>query len=163
MTETVRKRCARCGAVERAKPRERRCKAKRFGKGSYCCWGDLVAVRRKPVVPLDQKLGVGQVLTAAQFAERAAAHHGAAYRMRMAMGRIKAEHRLHDAEAAAKLAARALAAAQRRVGKWGKARDRYAAREAYTDAQVAEVRGRTAKAHQVQAVRRRLAKAAKLA
>lgn len=47
------KRCEKCGRVAAAKPRERRCKHRRFGAGSYCCWGRLVpvAARRKAGPP----------------------------------------------------------------------------------------------------------------
>lgn len=51
MTKRVRKRCARCGHVGRYRPRERCCKAPRFGSGSYACWGDLMAVRLERVAP----------------------------------------------------------------------------------------------------------------
>lgn len=47
MTDRVRKVCTRCGSVGRYRPRERRCKVQRYGKGSYCCWGALAPVEKK--------------------------------------------------------------------------------------------------------------------
>src|SRR4051812_3550987 len=43
----VRKVCQRCGAVADVKPRVVRCRVRRFGPSSYCCWGRLV--RQAPV------------------------------------------------------------------------------------------------------------------
>ena len=40
------KQCQRCGWSGPVRPRERRCKQRRFGQGSYACWGQLLTVRR---------------------------------------------------------------------------------------------------------------------
>lgn len=44
---TVRKVCARCGEKGWYRERETKCKRRRFGRGSYCCWGELTRVRRR--------------------------------------------------------------------------------------------------------------------
>jgi hypothetical protein len=43
----VKKRCDRCGHVSLVKVRDRRCRQRRFGRGSYACWGLLSLVKRK--------------------------------------------------------------------------------------------------------------------
>lgn len=40
-TKLVQKRCAKCGWVGAARPNVRKCRQRRFGKGSWACWGDL--------------------------------------------------------------------------------------------------------------------------
>ncbi len=44
--KVVLKRCAKCGGTSMVTARERRCKRRTFGVGSYCCWGQLAVVHR---------------------------------------------------------------------------------------------------------------------
>lgn len=44
----IEKRCSKCGVKKMYRSRERRCKQRAFGVGSYCCWGDLVVVEKPP-------------------------------------------------------------------------------------------------------------------
>lgn len=48
---TVKKRCERCGWTGAVPVRRRRCYERRFGRGSYACWGKLA----RPVVVKKQK------------------------------------------------------------------------------------------------------------
>lgn len=41
---TVKKRCTKCGVVGDYSPGQRRCRHRRFGPRSYCCWGHLERV-----------------------------------------------------------------------------------------------------------------------
>ncbi len=45
MTKRLKKRCTRCSVVRDLPARQRNCHARRFGPGSYCCWGSLVTIR----------------------------------------------------------------------------------------------------------------------
>lgn len=41
MSVLIRKRCTRCQTVAHVPARQRKCHVRRFGPGSFCCWGDL--------------------------------------------------------------------------------------------------------------------------
>lgn len=45
MAKMLKKRCERCGNVKDVRARQRKCHERRFGPGSYCCWGRLVVVK----------------------------------------------------------------------------------------------------------------------
>ena len=50
-----RMRCEACGSVRRTNPRHKRCRLRRFGQGSYACWGRLVPATRKAVTVVMMK------------------------------------------------------------------------------------------------------------
>jgi hypothetical protein len=44
MRNRLRKRCERCGIEATVPARQRKCHERKFGRGSYCCWGRLTVV-----------------------------------------------------------------------------------------------------------------------
>lgn len=72
----IKKRCNRCGRVADIKARQRRCYERRFGKGSYACWGNLEVVRkprrpRKDDIQIPAGKGIGWVLSEEADRQRA--------------------------------------------------------------------------------------------
>lgn len=47
----IRKRCATCGYIGMVKATQRHCYRRKFGKGSFSCWGDLSAVAAEVRTP----------------------------------------------------------------------------------------------------------------
>lgn len=129
----ARKRCAKCGAVGYYRNGTRRCRMRKFGAGSYCCWGELTPLR-KPKAPKVVHAGD-------RFRERATRQAKAA---RKSLAKWQRKARL----------------AEKLVHKW-ELRVAAAERKAQlTDDQVEQIADRMRHAATVQQVRRRIAKAA---
>lgn len=147
--DRVRKRCARCGAVAVVQSRQTRCYVRKFGKGSYCCWGELSRVERKRRVVVSVRQAVQAMAVRVDTEEQLRAQRGATHRK-------QAARKLAAAQAGrAKLATRVkrLQTALRKRQLQVKRLERLAG---LTDAEVQAVRERAQHACHVQKVRRRL-------
>ena len=125
----VRKRCALCGQTGYYHQGTRQCRMRKFGAGSYCCWGDLTPVRkpRPKAVP-----HAGD-----RFRQRAAKQFTVAQKtLRRWQSRLKRDQKL--------------------VHKWELRLAQWERKASYTDEQVEALRQRAAHAGHVQKVRRRL-------
>lgn len=129
----VRKRCEKCAAVGYYKPGARRCRYRRFGVGSYCCWGTLSSVAKRG--PSTEE-SAGE-----RFRKRAAREAQTARRNW-------------------KVWSRRVVRAEKILRKW-RLRLKHAEQKAlYSDAQVDQIVTRAKHAASVRALRHRIAKAA---
>ena len=133
---TVKKRCAKCGQVGYYTKGQRHCLRRKFGVGSYCCWGDLAPVRKpSPPAPTSES----------QRVERFRAMTG---------------KQLAKAQQTLKVKRRRLATAERLVAKWEARVNRLTREAALTDEEIDARRQRAQKAAQESArmgrIRRRL-------
>lgn len=96
-TRTVKKTCDKCGEAGYYRPRDRRCKRRAFGVGSYACWGNLTPVvrARKATEPAS-----GDAIRAALDAARLVPEESAA-----AAEKVRADARVKLEQAQAKVAA----------------------------------------------------------
>lgn len=108
----VLKKCEKCGAAARYRPRERRCKAVTGGgfRHRYYCWGKLVPVRRPTAAPSSEPVAVRP--------QDVAAKRLAVAQRRIAEWTRKAAH------------------ATRMLAKWQRASAQAAKRASMTDAEV---------------------------
>jgi hypothetical protein len=128
MTTRVKKRCRKCGAVAVVPTGRRRCYQRKFGKGSYACWGELTRVTRpaKPLITVPPGMGLGWVL--GEEADRAMS---AAYR-------AKAERQLKLARQKVTEVTRKIARATTSLRMWERRAAYYAQRASLTDAELAQ-------------------------
>lgn len=126
---SVRKRCTKCGSVGYYRQGTRRCRMRKFGAGSYCCYDVLVTVRkpRPKAVPHAgdrfRHRAVRQVRLARQT-------------LRRWQSRLKRDQKL--------------------VHKWELRMAQWERKAQYTDDQVAALQARARHAGHIQKVRRRL-------
>jgi len=130
---SVRKRCGKCGSVGYYRTGTRRCRMRKFGAGSYCCWGDLVPLR--------------------QPRKKATVSHGDRFRKRAVRELTSARKTLRTWERRQRRAEKLVHKWTLRVAQWEK-------KAQFTDDQVETLRERAAHAAHIQKVRRRLLKAA---
>ena len=133
---TVRTRCGKCGKVGYYRKGHRRCRMRKFGVHSYCCWGDLVPLRQPR-----KKTTVSPV------------SHGDQFRKRAGRQLTSARKTLRTWERRQRRAEKLVHKWTLRVAQWEKKAE-------FTDEQVETLRGRAAHAAHIQKVRRRLLKAA---
>jgi hypothetical protein len=128
----VRKRCAQCGWTGKVSERQLHCHARRFGKGSFACWGQLVTVvraRRNPdAVPTPAGVGVGW-----QLGEEAEAQ-------RMEQYRTKAKAELEKARKRLNAAIEDVSSATERLLRWRTQVARLEKKSMMTDAEIAAER-----------------------
>lgn len=129
----VRKRCAKCGSVGYYRKGTRRCRMRKFGAGSYRCWGNLVLLR--------------------QPRKKAAVSPADRFRKRAGRQLTSARKTLRTWERRQRRAEKLVHKWTLRVAQWEK-------KAQFTDDQVETLRERAAHAAHIQKVRRRLLKAA---
>ena len=158
----INKRCKKCGTVSLATARERKCKVRRFGAGSYCCWGALTPVvkpARPLLVPLDGR-GLGAVLTE-EYQAQVVAERGRLFRETARKAAERATEKAETFVERARVAARTARRHEKTAAKWFKRASVAQRRMQASDADVAALMARTAKATQVNTVRHRIRRAAK--
>jgi hypothetical protein len=129
-----RRMCVKCGWKGSVAPRQKHCYQRRFGKGSYACWGTLVDLPRKqrnPVaVPTPEGLGVGW-----QLGEEAEAQ-------RMEQFREQARKELARARKHLDAAIEDVTRATRRLELWRSKIVRLERKTQMTDAEIAALRAK---------------------
>ena len=133
---TVKKRCAKCQRAGYYAEGIRHCRMRKFGPDSYCCWGDLVPVRKpRATLPISE------------------AQRGERFRATAGKQLAKAQQTLKDKR-------RRLAIAERLVEKWERRVNRLTKEAGLTDVEIEARRSRAQKAAQESArigrIRRRL-------
>ena len=130
----VRKRCRRCGWTGLARLRQRHCHQRRFGKGSWACWGELERAgvgrpaQQQPEVPLPAGRGIGWYLT-----EEAMAASYEAKRQQATKDLAHARRKMAEAATRIRRATTSLKMWERRAA-------HYARRASLTDAEIAAER-----------------------